>query len=260
MEIFKKTGLNTLFYMLRKDIKDIYSKVLIGYISITALFLSFFIVICYIGFPLIILDNFFIIGLFLVGFFFSGMSFPDFRSKEKSIFYLCLPASPLQKFFSVFIFSTLGIILSYILVFFLFNSLAVFLGKALFSMNVRYVDITGQNIINYMLLYCSYQSLFLVGAVSFKRIPVVVTGGLIMLAGILLFVYSGFLHNRIISDIPNIETVSYQNFLPEFTISFVPMYLTGNLFFEISAYILKFVIPMLLWYVVYLKLKNKILK
>ncbi len=248
----------SLFLMLRKDLSDSLKFVIIGYIAVIVFFSGIFIIGAYLGLPLIKLDGFYIVGLLFVGYLISGTAFTDLRNKEKTMFYLCLPVSVAVKFASVLLLCSAGVLISYTAVFYLFNSFAFLIGDSLFSLNVQFIDITNKDIVKYIGIYILTQPLFLIGAGSFKRVPAIITVAILFIVMIILFIYSSILDNFLLNDIFTNAGNNLKGFSPNYSINFLPMYFKGNLFFIISEYIVKFIIPVALWYVTYLKLKNKI--
>ena len=100
METIKNFNIKRLLLMLQKDIFENYKTTLIGLSSVIGLLFIFTIMISGESAS----QNFSMIyrfTLFITGIFVSGMAFTAFRIKEKTMTYLTIPASTLEKFISM---------------------------------------------------------------------------------------------------------------------------------------------------------------
>ena len=73
------------------------------------------------------MQAFYVAGFIISGFFISGMAFTNLRTKEKTMSYLTLPASTLEKFISELLLTTVGFIVIYTAIFYVFNFVVYFI-------------------------------------------------------------------------------------------------------------------------------------
>jgi hypothetical protein len=120
-------------------------------------------------------SDFFEFGLFITGLFISGMAFKSFRSKEGTMSYLSIPASVLEKFLSMLLLTTLGLVIFYIAAFSIFDFLFVALGNSLTNQSTEYFRFFSADLPHLFLVYLIVQSIFLAGAATFKKVPLFFT-------------------------------------------------------------------------------------
>jgi len=131
--------------------------------------------------------------LILGGIAIAGMAFSDFRGKERTITYLTLPASHLEKSFTQLLLTSVGFIISYTAVFYISYLMFLGLGKLLFTFDIGtfnpFNETTYKAIFNLIII----QSLFLAGASIFKRVPVFFTGLYIFIFSIVFMIIAGIM-------------------------------------------------------------------
>tara|TARA_R110001592_G_scaffold75098_2_gene227492 strand:- start:3159 stop:3917 length:759 start_codon:yes stop_codon:yes gene_type:complete len=116
-------------------------------------------------------EFFFVLSLYISGFVFSGSSFIRFRTKQGTIDYLMIPASNTEKFFSEVLLTTLVYPLFFLLIYWLFSVLA---NSMLNSVFPAFFMPFSLNIAPYglgLMFYFFIQAIFLFGAASFQKIP-----------------------------------------------------------------------------------------
>lgn len=108
-------------------------------------------------------------NLIVGGFILSSLAFRDLGNTLKAYQYLTLPASVFEKFFSMWLLTTLGWIIGFTIVFMLYAVMGNALGNFFFS-HKTYLpfDLFSEVPLNALKTYFILQGVFLVGAVHFK--------------------------------------------------------------------------------------------
>jgi len=123
--------------------------------------------------------------LLLGGIAIAGMAFADFRGKERTITYLTLPASHVEKSFTQLFLTSVGFVISFTAVFYISYLMFLGLGKMLFTFDIGtfnpFNEATYKIVFNLIVI----QSLFLAGASYFKKVPVFFTGLYIFIFGLI---------------------------------------------------------------------------
>tara|TARA_A100000171_G_scaffold47177_1_gene52852 strand:- start:1843 stop:2589 length:747 start_codon:yes stop_codon:yes gene_type:complete len=138
----------------------------------------------------------FVLSLYISGFVFSGSSFIRFRSKQRTIDYLMLPASNTEKFISEVLLTTLVYPLFFLLSYLLFSVMAngilnnVFQAFFMpFSVNIAPYGLD-------LMVYFFIQTIFLFGAACFQKNPLmkIVLWALLVATIIALLFYTAWLN------------------------------------------------------------------
>ncbi len=120
--------------------------------------------------------TFYMTGFFIVGLFFSGMAFKDFRNKEKAMSYLMIPASSLEKLLSMLFLSTVGFIVSYTILFEAFNLLNILIIKSFpHNLSLSLFNPFIPEVWEAIMIFLPIQAVFLVGAATFRKVPLFYT-------------------------------------------------------------------------------------
>jgi len=186
--------------------------------------------------------GFFIIGILL----FAGSAFKDFRTKLKTQNYLLIPASTTEKFISVLAISTIGYILTYFVTFIVFNVLLIGIGK-MFSVSVAFFNVFADpNLLQIIGLFLIFQSMFLAGAATFKKTPLLKTP-LIAFAVLIGYSFLIGLAAFLIFQTLHLEMNFGPNVSPNIDIDFLKY--TGKT--------LLYITPFVFWAITFFKLKEK---
>ncbi|MFT6054775.1 MAG: hypothetical protein ACJASP_001669 [Roseivirga sp.] len=133
----------------------------------------------------------FVLSLYITGFIFSGSSFIRLCSKQGTIDYLMIPASNAEKFITEFLLTTFMYHLFFLLTYWIFSVVANSIMNSVFqayfmpfSFNVAPHGLS-------LMVYVFIQSIFLFGAASFQKIPLIKTlvWALLVVAVIILLFY-----------------------------------------------------------------------
>ncbi len=167
------------FLVLKRDLLENGRSALFGLLTVISIF-SFILLMTTFDTNQIILNQFnkhmFFIAFYILAVFYSGMAFSDFRNKEKTMSYLMLPASSLEKFLSILLLSTIGFIISFIVVFGLFNILNMgIISSFSGDLSLDFYNPINRNLLTNIAIILPIQSVFLVGAVKFQRLPIFYT-------------------------------------------------------------------------------------
>ncbi len=100
----------------------------------------------------------FISVYFVAGIIYAGVSFPQFRSKEKTLMALMVPVTPFERLLYEFIDKVVSFILIYPILFWVISSLAVFVRNSFGMGNNRWVEVNGIRIFPFETI--SYQQPF----------------------------------------------------------------------------------------------------
>jgi len=200
---------------------------------------------------------------FIAGIFISGMAFSDFRNKEKTMYYLMLPASSLEKFLSMLLLTTVGFAIIYTTLFAGFNLLNILILKSILgAVSVPFMDFAFADFINIFLVYLTVQSLFLLGATMFKKSPLFYTFLFSFVAAILYSFVQVMMAKYLFSDLIDVVSSSKGNYVVSTpsSISFVTMYKGGDtstISLQVSHIFFAYLLPLSLWVAAWFKIKEK---
>lgn len=131
-------------------------------------------------------------GFYIVGIIISGTAFGDFRNKLSTMTYLTLPASKLEKFFSVWLITTIGVIVAYFFSFVVFNLLLMLLGL-FFKVDIPFFNIFTYRVFYILLVYFFIHSIFFAGAATFEKSPILKTPLIALLIQIIFSIVNGLI-------------------------------------------------------------------
>ena len=107
--------------------------------------------------------------LFIGGFVFTSFSFYELRQVQSRSFYLCIPASNLEKFVSQLFISSLGYVFLSLLIYFLFSLIVYSLTVLIFGASPKIFNPFEPDVWLVIRVYMSTQSIFLLGSIYFKE-------------------------------------------------------------------------------------------
>ncbi len=193
MENIKTFSFKRIFLLMQKTLYENARSVLIGFITVFGIFsLVLFMRIINGDNNINNLQTFYYTGFFISGFFISGMAFTNFRKKEKTMSYLMLPASIIEKFISEWLLTSVIFIILYSAAFYVFNIVLYSLGT-IYKFNVEFVNILAAESFKMFLHFIIIQSVLLAGAATFKKAPLFLTISVVFGFGIIFIVYVTFL-------------------------------------------------------------------
>lgn len=193
------------------------------------------------------------LGLFGLGCNFAGTSFPVFRKKSKGIIYLSLPASELEKFLGAFLTNIIGFFLIY-------TSCFILLGFAIISIvesintNLMINSISKDKLFELLVLYFNISALFLLGSLKFNTNPLFKTT-LIIIFLVYLIININFMVIKNFEN-SNIEIVwDKLRSISENDSIYVYIYKIFEI--KVLKFMFSYIIPPFLWFVAFLKFKEK---
>lgn len=192
------------------------------------------------------LANKFNSGFFIIGIIISGIAFGDFRSKLKTQNYLLIPASTSEKFVSVWGTTTILYIISYFVVFVVFNLLLMLIG-VIFSTHVEFLNVFAQaDLLKTIGKYLLIQSIFLAGAASFTKVPILKTPLIAFAISIIFMILLGLITFLIF------HTLHFQ-FAPNFNAA----QNINTKLLKVTGKVLLYITPFVFWAITFFKLKEK---
>jgi len=170
---------NRFLLVLQRDLFENIKSALFGILTVLSIF-SFILLMTTFDTNQTILTEFgnrlYLIEFWFIGIFFSGMAFKEFRNKEKSMAYLMLPASSLEKFLSTLFLTTIGFFISYTLFFGIFNLLNMgIISSFSETLSLELYNPFNQNVWSSIMVFIPVQAIFLAGATTFKKVPLFYT-------------------------------------------------------------------------------------
>jgi len=191
------------------------------------------------------LAMFFVI-LFIGGAFITSFSFIELRDKMKSHFYMLTPGSNFEKFIVNILISLVGYLLFMLMSYLIYSTAFNWMALKVYHIEFGALDIKDERFTSIMQAFILMQSVFFLGAVTFKKFPLILTP----IAGfIVISVLS--VSNEIIEKIvfANLELKNHY-----MSRGFGDLFSHYEGIAEVTAF---YIIPVILWYVAYLKLNEK---
>lgn len=198
------------------------------------------------------MHSFYVAGFIISGIIISGMAFTSFRSKEKTMGYLMLPASTLEKLISELLMTTVVFAIAYTIIFYVFN-LLVFVIGAQFNIQTEIISLLDMNILNGFMYYVIFQSIFLAGSATFKKAPIFLTSFTFFAAGIAITIFALIITVAIMGDFNNMTMMNI-NIGPE---SFSEQDIENHFLLQAPKYMFYFLTAPVFWLVTYFKIKEK---
>ena len=110
--------------------------------------------------------------LLVGGFILTSLSFTEMNPHDGRLFYLTLPASSLEKFISRWLITGIGFATVYTIGYYLITSIANGLGQSIFGFNIGTFNFFIEQNVLFFQLYLAIQTIFLLGAVYFRRFAI----------------------------------------------------------------------------------------
>lgn len=141
-----------------------------------------------------------------------GMSFRELRSKTAATTFLTLPSSTLEKYLASFLLTTIGGYLVILVVFVIFNLLAIVIGQFM-NISLGFFSFwKWHDFINVTLGYLAIHSLFFFGATTFKKSPILQT---MLWSTLIIFAISlviGFIAKYLILNQMHYNNINFMTF------------------------------------------------
>jgi len=185
----------------------------------------------------------FIAMLFIGGAFITSFSFIELRNKVNAHLYLMTPGSSLEKLLVNLVISLFGYFLFLTLFYFLYSFAFNWVTSALYDYQFGNLNFRDKDLFDAIQVYAAVHSVFLLGAISFRKYPVILTPIVVF---ILNFAVLGFAKLTEYIIFGNFDF--YNQFLLTKVSSIMDIY---------ARIIVVFVLPPVFWFITYLKLKEK---
>ena len=242
--------------LIKRQFKENFRIYTIGLLVLVALLLFMFLIVhqWQDSFAGAVQNGVFIIGLFIAGGVFSNSMFQEFSSPQSGIWLLSIPAKHSEKVITSILISVLFFLLIYFPIFYLAD--------------VLYLTITNkiglEPILNpfkdgfyqFLFLYLLFNGIILLGSVIFNKQSFIKT----LLLGILLIVAFNYINTLMLKFlIPEANVVSstaFDSFLFRHQGENLKVLLLGNSD-VLSSIFVRVILPILIWFAVWLKLKEK---
>jgi hypothetical protein len=198
------------------------------------------------------MNTFYIAGFIISGMFISGMAFTNFRSKEKTMNYLMLPASTLEKFISELLITTIVFAIAYTIIFYAFNTATYLLGS-MYGFPVDFVSLSDMHILEGFMYYVIFQSIFLAGSATFRKVPLFFTSFTLFVAAIAILIFTVIITTLFKGEF---ENLAFNNFNINSN-TFPEMDIENHYLVLIPKYMFYYLTAPVFWLVTYFKLKEK---
>ncbi len=142
-------------------------------------------------------------GFYLLvgGFILTSLSFTEMNRPDGKLFYLTLPASSLEKFISRWLITGLGFAILFTLGYWLTTIIAKALGLGIFDFNIgEFNPFTAYNLLFFQ-IYLAAQTIFLLGAVYFRKFAIFKTVLSATLIGLCLIIISAIVFRLVMFDL-----------------------------------------------------------
>ncbi|MCB2195612.1 MAG: hypothetical protein KQH79_07115 [Bacteroidetes bacterium] len=188
----------------------------------------------------------YIIMLFVGSVFITSFSFIELRDKLKSHFYLLTPGSNFEKFLVNILISFLGYALFMLISYLIYSSIFNWITWELYQLPFKPLNIASSDFLLVMQIYIIAHSVFFLGAITFKKYPLVLTpiAGFILLT--LFSVINNIMAKLILSDMSADNQFDNMG-LSEFFLGYEGL----------AKATVFYVGPLILWFIAYLKLNEK---
>lgn len=186
------------------------------------------------------------IMLFVGSVFITSFSFIELRDKLKSHFYLLTPGSNFEKFLVNIVISFLGYALFMLISYLLYSTAFNWVTLKIYEHSFEPLSISSSDFMLVMQIFISVHSLFFLGAITFKKYPLVLTPIAAFVLITIISLINSAIGKFIFSDMDlerQIDNMRFSEFFHGYE--------------GIAEASVFYIVPIILWYVAYLKLKEK---
>lgn len=248
MDNIKIFSIQRWLYLVKKNVYEMKSNILRMYSIVLGIFGIVYTIAMLNGAkPIDVLEALYFVGLFTLSIFVAGMAFANFRNKERTINYLSLPASNFEKFLSELFTSSIGFLLSYTLVFYLFNTIVILVSKS-YNIDIEFFSLFDSNLLNNLRSFFIMHGILFVGAATFRKVPPFHTSFYLFIVGIVLVLYFFLLAWIVINGMQSASVQINGGF--EETIM-------GEKMFQIARFAFLYLSAPICWTIAFFKVKEK---
>lgn len=248
--------ISTISLLIKRQFKENFKIYGIGLFVLLALLLFMFLLVhqWQDSFSGAVQNGVFIIGLFIGGGIFSNAMFHEFSSPQSGMWLLSIPAKHSEKVVTSIIMSTLFFLLVYLPLFYLADLLYLTLINKLGFQTV--LNPFKDNFYQFFFLYLLFNGFVLLGSVVFNKHSFIKT----LFVGVLLLMLFNYINllllNFLIPEISVVSSTAFDSFLFTHHGENIKVLLVekADLF---SSLFVRAVLPISIWFAVWLKLKEK---
>lgn len=199
----------------------------------------------------------YVASFMIIALFFTGMAFRDFRNKEKTMHYLCIPASSFEKMLSMLLLSTLGLLIIFTALFAAFNILNMAIIAALpGDFTLTLLNPFDKEIWSVLFTLLPLQAILFAGAATFKRMPIFYTALYTFVAGLIFTFLILFLAKYVFGDV--IKDLNFMDSdLSYLNLDTMESQKISILSFDILSVLFTYLIAPIFWIVAWFKIKEK---
>lgn len=249
-------SISVITLLIKRQFKESFKIYGIGLLVLLALLLFLFLIVhqWQDSFSGAVQNGVFVIGLFIGGGIFSNAMFHEFSSPQSGMWLLSIPAKHSEKVVSNIIMSTLFFLLVYIALFYIADILYLML---ISSQDLQAIlNPFKDNFYQFFFLYLLFNGFILLGSVVFNKYSFIKT----LLTGVLFLMLFNYINTTIleflIPETTLISSVAFDSFLFSHQGENIKVLLTEKA--DIPSWIfVNVVLPISIWFAVWLKLKEK---
>ncbi|WP_425076820.1 hypothetical protein [Psychroserpens sp. S379A] len=249
-------SISVITLLIKRQFKESFKIYGIGLLVLLALLLFLFLIVhqWQDSFSGAVQNGVFVIGLFLGGGVFSNAMFHEFSSPQSGMWLLSIPAKHSEKVVSSIIMSTLFFLLVYIALFYIADILYLML---ISSQDLQAIlNPFKDNFYQFFFLYLLFNGFILLGSVVFNTHSFIKT----LLTGVLFLILFNYINTTIleflIPETTLISSVAFDSFLFSHQGENIKVLLTEKA--DVPSWVfVNVVLPISIWFAVWLKLKEK---
>ncbi|SDQ75291.1 hypothetical protein [Flagellimonas zhangzhouensis] len=247
---------STLSLLIKRQFKEHYKTYVTGLLVLLVLLIFMFLVVHQWkdSFSGAVQNGVFVIGLFIAGGVFSNSMFGEFSSPQSGMWLLSIPAKASEKVVSSIVISTVFFLLVYVITFYVADFFYL-----LFAGSLKFESILNpfkNDFYQFFFIYLIFNGLMLLGSVIFNKNSLIKMLLAIAILFIILNYLNGLLLSLLIPEANIVSSITFDSFLFSHHGENVKVFLSDHINFY-SALFVRIILPIALWVLVWLKLKEK---
>ncbi|MBR9855691.1 MAG: hypothetical protein GYB37_14120 [Algicola sp.] len=247
---------STLSLLIKRQCKEHYKTYVTGLLVLLILLIFMFLVVHQWkdSFSGAVQNGVFVIGLFIAGGVFSNAMFGEFSSPQSGMWLLSVPAKASEKVVSSIVISTVFFLLVYVITFYIADFFyLLFAGSLNFE---SFLNPFENGFYQFFFIYLIFNGLMLLGSVIFNKNSLIKMLLTIAVLFILLNYLNGLLLSLLIPEATIVSSIAFDSFLFSHHGENVKVFLSDSINFY-NALFVRIILPIALWVLVWLKLKEK---
>lgn len=185
----------------------------------------------------------FIAMLYIGGTFIASFSFIELRNKINAHFYLMTPGSSFEKLLVNLLISLVGYFLFITISYLIFSLAFNWVTAALYDYQFGFLNFRDKDLLDAIQVFVAVHSVFLLGSISFRKYPVILTPIFIFVLNITVLGFAKLVELIIFGDF---------NFYNQFIMPEL-----DSIIDLLARIIIFYTLPPVLWFITYLKLNEK---